>query len=121
MTATPLASVNVSPAFMLGSSSRTLSPSFQGRVGTNALTARITSWPGFMRTVSFQPSSLGSGGRSVPSIATRLITCTLNRWKWMAWVSTPWWSTRQIWVPSFRAPIWVAFDESRMMSVGVSS
>ena len=44
---------------------------------------------GFIRTVSFQPSSLVSGGLTAPSQPTRLITCTLNRWKWMKWVSTP--------------------------------
>ena len=63
----------------------------------------MTSSSGFMRTVSFQPSSLGSGGLIVPSQPTRLITCTLNRWKWMAWVSTPLWVIFQICVPSLAA------------------
>ena len=36
------------------------------------------------RTVSFQPSSSASGGLMAPSQPTRLITWTLNRWKWMA-------------------------------------
>ena len=46
--------------------------------------------------VSFQPSSLASGG-DVPSQSTRLITCTSNRWKWIGWVSTPLCVIFQIW------------------------
>ncbi len=48
--------------------------------------------------VSFQPTSLGSGGLTVPSQPTRLISCTLTRWKWTGWVSTPLWVIFQIWV-----------------------
>ena len=39
-----------------------------------------------------------------PSQPTRLITCTLNRWKWMACVSTPLWVIFQICVPSLAMP-----------------
>ena len=48
-----------------------------------ACRATMMSSSGFIRTVSFQPSSLASGGLIVPSQPTRLITCTLNRWKWI--------------------------------------
>ena len=80
----------------------------------------MTSSSGFIRTVSFQPSSLGSGGLIAPSQPTRLITCTLNRWKWMAWVSTPLCVIFQIWVPSVSDPIWVARPDGLMISVGGS-
>ena len=58
-----------------------------------------------MRTVSFQPRSLSSGGvltgpvvlsGSVDTHLMRFTIWTLTRWKWMAWVSTPLWVMRQI-------------------------
>ena len=62
--------------------------------------ATIVSWSGLMRTVSFQPSSMGSVGMMMLSQVTRFSTCTSYRWKWIGWVSTPLCVIRQIWVPS---------------------
>ena len=82
--------------------------------------ATMQSSSGFMRTVSFQPSSLGSGGLIAPSQPTRLMTCTLKRWKWMACVSTPLWVIFQICVPSPSDPTGVARSELVMFSVSGS-
>src|SRR5512133_3996898 len=53
---------------------------------------------GFILTVSFQPNSSGHGTLMAPSHPTLFTTCTLNRWKWIAWVSTPLWVIFQSWV-----------------------
>ena len=81
-----------------------LSGTPKGSLGATGRKATMMSSSGFIRTVSFQPSSLGSGGLTTPSQPTRLITCTLNRWKWIEWVSTPLWVIFQIWVPSAADP-----------------
>ena len=71
-----------------------------GSVGVIGRTATIVSSSGLTRTVSFQPSSLASGGMMMLSQVTRLISWTLNRWKWIGCVSTPLCVIFQIWVPS---------------------
>src|SRR5664279_2038841 len=68
----------VPPSGQVGSSRRTLSGTGKGTLGTIGLIATIASSSGFILTVSFQPSSLASGGRTAPSQPTRLISCTLN-------------------------------------------
>ena len=77
-----------------------LSGTSNGSVGTIGRRATMVSSSGLTRTVSFQPSSVGSGGMMMLSQVTRLITCTSYRWKWIGWVSTPLWVIFQIWVPS---------------------
>ena len=67
----------------------------------------MVSSSGLMRTVSFQPSSLASGLRMIPSQPTRLITCTSYRWKWIGCVSTPLCVIFQICVPSVAEAIGV--------------
>ena len=67
----------------------------------------MVSSSGLTRTVSFQPSSLASGGMMMLSQVTRLSTCTSYRWKWIGCVSTPLWVIFQIWVPSAARPIGV--------------
>ena len=67
----------------------------------------MVSSSGLMRTVSFQPSSLASGGRMIPSQPTRLRSCTSKRWKWIGCVSTPLCVIFQIWVPSVATEIGV--------------
>ena len=54
-----------------------------------------------------------------PSQPTRLMTCTLKRWKWMACVSTPLWVIFQICVPS-PATTGPGVTESVMISVAGS-
>ena len=71
-----------------------------GSVGMIGRRATIVSSSGLTRMVSFQPSSEGSVGMMMLSQVTRLSSCTLNRWKWIGWVSTPLWVIFQIWVPS---------------------
>ena len=58
----------------------------------NCMITVVTS-PGFIRTVSFQPISLASGGNGFPTNvmpvegspvnACRWMICTLTRWKWI--------------------------------------
>ena len=71
----------VALAGMLGFGERMLSGTPKGSLGSTAAERDDMSSSGFIRTVSFQPSSLGSGGFTAPSQPTRLITWTLNRWK----------------------------------------
>ncbi len=52
-----------------------------GTVGTIGRMAMMMSSSGFIRTVSFQPSSLGSGVMMMLSQVTRFNTCTSYRWK----------------------------------------
>ena len=73
----------VEPCGMVGSSRRTLSGTPKGSLRSIGRMATMMSSSGFIRTVSFQPSSFASGGWIAPSQPTRLITCTLNRWKWI--------------------------------------
>ena len=68
---------------------RTLSGNPNGTFGATGRRATIASSSGFIRTVSFQPNSFGSGGFTMPSQPTLFMSWTLNKWKWMAWVSTP--------------------------------
>ena len=96
----------VEPSGIVGSSGRMLSGTPNGSFGAIGRRATMQSSNGFIRTVSFQPSSFGSGGFTTPSQSTRLISCTLKRWKWIGCVSTPLWVIFQIWVPSPVAPIW---------------
>lgn len=63
-------------------------------------TAMMVSSSGLTRTVSFQPSSVASGGMMMLSHVTRLSTWTSLRWKCSGWVSTPLWVIFQICVPS---------------------
>ena len=79
-----------------------------GSVGMIGRRATIVSSSGLTRTVSFQPSSDASGGMMMLSQVTRLRSWTLNRWKWIGWVSTPLWVIFQIWVPS--APELIGLD-----------
>ena len=67
---------------------------------------------GLIRTVSFQPSSLASGGMTMLSHVTRLSTCTSKRWKWIGCVSTPLWVNRQIWLPSLVSAIGVTLTSA---------
>ena len=53
-----------------------LSGTANGRVGTIGRRATIVSSSGLTRTVSFQPSSVGSGGMMMLSQVTRLRICT---------------------------------------------
>ena len=92
----------VEPSGVVTSNGRMLSGSPKGSFGVVGRIATMMSSSGFMRTVSFQPTSFGSGFRIAPSQPTRLMTCTLNRWKWIACVSTPLCVIFQIWVPSPR-------------------
>ena len=89
-----------------GNATRTRSRPYAGSVGTvkgtdgrlNCISTRVT-WPGFMRTVSFQPSSFGSGAMAAPCKfgappaycltlkACLESTCTFTKWKWMGCVS----------------------------------
>src|SRR5664279_578086 len=87
------------PAGSIGLSSRMLFGTSNGTVGVIGRRATIVSSSGLVRTVSFQPSSLASGGMMMLSQVTRLISWTLNRWKWIGWVSTPLCVIFQIWVP----------------------
>ena len=81
----------------------------------------MVSSSGLIRTVSFQPSSVGSGSRMAPSQPTRLIDCTSNRWKWIGWVSTPLWVIFQICVPSSTGLRSELGDELVTSSVGGST
>ena len=73
--------IKVSPAGIVGSIRRVLLGTLKGSSGATGLKATMVSSSGFVLTVSFQPSSLASGGMSMPSQATRLMSCTLYRWK----------------------------------------
>ena len=61
---------------IIGLSGRWLSGTPNGSVGTIGRSATMVSSSGLTRTVSFQPSSVGSGGMMMLSQVTRLITCT---------------------------------------------
>ena len=83
----------------------------KGSTGMIGRMATMVSSSGLTRTVSFQPSSVGSGGMMMLSQVTRLSTCTSYRWKWIGCVSTPLWVNFQICVPSVRRrPIGVTSD-----------
>jgi hypothetical protein len=73
----------VEPIGFVVSIGRMLTGSPKGIVGVAALNATMMSSRGFILTVSFHPTSLESGGVICPSQPTRLMTCTLKRWKWM--------------------------------------
>ena len=88
------------PCGIIGFSMRTLFGRSNGRLGTTGRKATIVSSRGLIRTVSFQPSSVGSGGMMMLSQVTRLISCTSKAWKWIGCVSTPLCVIFQIWVPS---------------------
>ena len=90
----------LAPMGIMGLSGRLLSRIPNGSVGAIGRTATIVSSSGLTRTVSFHPSSVGSGGMMMLSQVTRLMTCTLYRWKWSGCVSTPLCVIFQIWVPS---------------------
>src|SRR5659263_301266 len=105
---------------IVGSSNRMLLGMSHGMLGLIGLRATITSSSGFIRTVSFQPTSFASGGFTIPSHPTRLINWTLNMCQWMACVSTPLCVIFQIWVPSASEPIGCAASEFLMSSVGGS-
>src|SRR5476649_660762 len=64
----------VAPIGIMGFSGRLLSGTPNGRVGTIGRTATMVSSSGLTRTVSFHPSSVGSGGMMMLSQVTRLIT-----------------------------------------------
>ena len=77
------------PGGAIGLSRRMLLGISNGSTGMIGRRATIVSSKGETRTVSFQPSSVLSGGMMMLSHVTRLSTWTLNRWKWIGWVSTP--------------------------------
>ena len=101
----------------VGSIGRQLSPSLNGSFGVEGRIAMITSSSGFIRRVSFQPSSFGSGGLIAPSQPARLTSWTSIRWKWMAWVSTPLWVIFHNCVPSLVLPTGVPMSEGLNTSV----
>ena len=68
-------SVALAPG-IIGFSSRMLFGTSNGSVGTIGRRATIVSSSGLTRTVSFQPSSVGSGGMMMLSQVTRLSTWT---------------------------------------------
>gem|GEM_PF-6624977 len=78
----------------------------------------IASSSGFIRIVSFHPTSFAAGAVTAPSQPTRLMSWMSVMCQCMAWVSTPLWVTFQIWVPSFRLPIGAAARVSLTISVG---
>jgi hypothetical protein len=88
------------PAGAIGFSGLTLFGTSNGIVGMMGRSATIVSSSGLILTVSFQPSSSGSGGMMMLSHVTRLITCTFHRCQWIGCVSTPLCVIFQIWVPS---------------------
>ena len=61
---------------IIGFSGRTEFGTSNGTFGTTGRSATMVSSSGLTRTVSFQPSSLASGGMMMLSQVTRLITCT---------------------------------------------
>src|SRR5512139_1925377 len=97
------------PSAIIGLSSRTLLGKSKGSVGIAGRMATIVSWSGLTLTVSFHPSSVGSGGMMILSHVTRFSTCTSVAWKWIGWVSTPLWVIFQICVPSSAVAIGVTF------------
>ena len=66
----------LAPIGIIGFNGRTLFGTPNGRVGTIGRTATIVSSSGLTRTVSFQPSSVGSGGMMMLSQVTLLRTWT---------------------------------------------
>ena len=77
----PVASASVlfaiqAPSSIIGLSSRTLFGRSNGTFGMTGRRATIVSCSGLIRTVSFHPSSVASGGMMMLSHVTRLSTCT---------------------------------------------
>ena len=72
----------------------------EGHGGSTGRTAIVTDSSGSTRTVSFQPSSPGSGGRASPSRRARCRTCTSNPSNVTLCETVPSCVIRQIWVPS---------------------
>ena len=66
----------VEPIGIIGLSGRTELGTSKGTFGMIGRSATIVSSSGAIRTVSFQPSSFGSGGMMMLSHVTRLSTCT---------------------------------------------
>ncbi len=95
------------PAGIIGLSGRTELGTSKGTCGMIGRSATMVSSSGLIRTVSFQPFSFASFGMMMLSHVTRLSTWTSYRWKWIGWVSTPLWVTRQICVPSVASLIGV--------------
>jgi len=95
----------VKPSGSIGLSGRSLLVTSNGKTGMIGRSATIVSSSGLIRSVSFQPSSLASGGRMMPSQPTRLMTWTSKRWKWIGCVSTPLWVIFQSCVPSLATEI----------------
>ncbi len=71
-----LLNIAVDPCGIIGLSGRTAFGTSNGTLGTTGRSATIVSSSGLIRTVSFQPSSLASGGMTMLSHVTRLSTCT---------------------------------------------
>lgn len=90
----------VSPAGIAGFKSLILSGTQKGTFGAIGLIATIMSSRGFILTVSFHQSSLASGAFITHAQSTLFMTCTLNRWKCIAWVSTQLWVIFHICVQS---------------------
>ncbi len=108
----------LAPMGIIGLSGRLLSGTPKGRTGTMGRTATMVSSSGLTRTVSFQPSSFGSGGMMMLSQVTLLRTWTSYRWKCSGWVSTPLCVIFQICVPSAAELIGVT---SRLLGNPVAS
>src|SRR5512137_837418 len=89
-----------SPGIIIGLSGGMLSGVSNGKVGMIGRMAKYVSSNGLTRTVSFQPSSAGSGAMMLLSHVTRFSSCTSYRWKWIGCVSTPLCVNFQICVPS---------------------
>src|SRR5665648_1029887 len=66
----------MAPMGIIGFSGRSLSGTPNGMVGTIGRRATMVSSSGLTLTVSFQPSSVGSGGMMMSSQVTRLMTWT---------------------------------------------